>query len=61
MVKIDDEWIEYREKTTSDLVSLRRGQRNTKPASHSLGAGVHFGETFTTDVMVPVMREAQEP
>jgi len=61
MVKIDDEWIEYREKTTSDLLSVRRGLRNTKPAAHSLGAPVHFGETFTTDVKLPVMREAQEP
>jgi hypothetical protein len=42
-------------------MSIRRGQRNTKPAAHSLGAPVHFGETFTTDVKLPVMREAQEP
>jgi hypothetical protein len=60
MVKIDEEWIEYREKTTSDLVSIRRGQRNTKPASHALGTGVHFGEIFTTEVKMPVFREAQE-
>ena len=61
MVKIDGEWIEYREKTTNDLITLKRGQRNTKPASHSLGTPVHFGETFTTEVKLPVMREAQEP
>ncbi|MBI3858215.1 MAG: prepilin-type N-terminal cleavage/methylation domain-containing protein [Planctomycetes bacterium] len=61
MVKIGGEWIEYREKTTNDLVTLRRGQRNTKPASHAIGAPVHFGETFTTDVKLPVFREAQDP
>jgi len=61
MVKIDDEWIEYREKTTNDLVTLKRGQRNTKAASHPLSTPVHFGETFTTEVKLPVMREAQEP
>jgi hypothetical protein len=61
MVKIDGEWIEYRDKTTSDLVSIKRGVRNTKSGSHSVGAEVHFGETFTTDVKLPVVREAQEP
>jgi hypothetical protein len=61
MVKIDGEWIEYRDKTTSDLASIKRGARNTKAASHSVGAPVHFGETFTTDVKLPVWREAQEP
>jgi len=61
MVKIGGEWIEYREKSTYDLSGLRRGQRNTKPGSHKLGTEVHFGETFTTEVKVPVYREAQEP
>ena len=61
MVKIDGEWIEYREKTTSDLIQIRRGQRSTKAASHPLGTPVHYGETFTTEVKLPVMREAQEP
>lgn len=61
LVKIEGEWIEYRDKTTSDLVQIRRGVRNTKPASHALGTPVHFGETFTTDVRIPVYREAQEP
>jgi hypothetical protein len=61
MVKIDGEWIEYKEKTTNDLITLKRGQRNTKAASHPLGTPVHFGETFTTEVKLPVMREAQEP
>ena len=61
MVKIDGEWIEYKEKSTNDLMELRRGQRNTKPGSHPLGTPVHFGETFTTEVKVPVYREAQEP
>jgi len=61
MVKIDGEWIEYGDKTSSDLSQLRRGQRNTKAASHAVGSAVHFGETFTSEVRMPVSREAQEP
>jgi hypothetical protein len=61
MVKIGNEWIEYREKSTNDLAQLRRGQRNTRPQSHPAGTAVHFGETFTTEVKLPVYREAQEP
>ncbi|HEV3029965.1 MAG TPA: prepilin-type N-terminal cleavage/methylation domain-containing protein [Planctomycetota bacterium] len=61
MVKIDGEWIEYGEKTSNDLSQLRRGMRHTKSAAHPVGTPVHFGETFTTDVRIPVFREAQEP
>jgi len=61
LVKIDSEWIEYGEKTTSDLSQLKRGIRHTKPAPHAAGTPVHFGETFTTEVRIPVFREAQEP
>lgn len=61
MVKIEGEWIEYRDKTSEDLVGIRRGVRNTKAASHPLGTPVSFGETFTTEVRIPVYREAQEP
>ncbi|RPH50392.1 MAG: hypothetical protein EHM91_02070 [Planctomycetota bacterium] len=61
MVKIGNEWIEYREKTTNDLAQLRRGRRGTKPQAHAPGSPVHFGETFTTEVRLPVYREAQEP
>lgn len=61
MVKIDGEWIEYGEKSTNDLSQLKRGARHTKAAAHPVGTGVHFGETFTTEVRIPVHREAQEP
>lgn len=61
MVRIGGEWIEYKEKTANDLMTVRRGQRHTKPAAHQPGTPVHFGETFTTDVKLPVYREAQEP
>lgn len=61
MVKIDQEWIEYADKTTNELVTLKRGQRGTKPAPHAVGSPVHFGETFITEVRLPVWREAQEP
>jgi hypothetical protein len=61
MVKIDSEWIEYGEKSTNDLSQLKRGARHTKPAAHAVQSPVHFGETFTTEVRIPVCREAQEP
>jgi hypothetical protein len=61
LIKVDDEWIEYGEKTSSDLSQLKRGVRHTKPVAHAMGAPVHFGETFTTEVRIPVYREAQEP
>ncbi len=61
LLKIDGEWIEYGEKSGSDLGQLKRGVRHTKPAAHAANAPVHFGETFTTEVRVPVYREAQEP
>lgn len=61
MVKIENEWIEYREKTTNDLTGIRRAQRGTKIGTHPVGTPVHFGETFTTEVKIPVAREAQEP
>ena len=61
LVKVEGEWIEYREKAGNVLSQLRRGVRNTKGTAHAVGTPVHFGETFTTEVRVPVYREAQEP
>lgn len=61
LVKVEGEWIEYGEKTSSTLGSLKRGVRNTKAAAHKSGTPAHFGETFTTEVRIPVYREAQEP
>jgi hypothetical protein len=61
MVKIGTEWIEYGGKTDQDLTNLKRGARGTSPATHVAGTGVRFGETFTTEVRLPVFREAQNP
>lgn len=61
MAKIEEEWIEYGGKTDTDLTDLKRGARGTKASSHPAGTAVRFGETFTTDVRLPVYREAQEP
>jgi len=61
LIKVGGEWIEYGEKSGSDLSTLRRGQRNTKAAAHPVGTPVHFGETFVTEVRIPAYREAQEP
>lgn len=61
LIKIDGEWIEYGEKNSNDLGSLRRGQRSSKAAAHPVGSPVHFGETFVTEVRIPAYREAQEP
>lgn len=60
-VKIGSEWIEYAGKGPAELTGLRRGRRETVPASHPAGAAVRFGEAFTTEVRVAVYREAQEP
>jgi hypothetical protein len=60
-VKIGNEWIEYGLKGNSDLGTLKRGVRGTKPAAHVAGAPVLFGETFTTEVRIPAYREAQDP
>lgn len=60
-VKIGAEWIEYAGKTSTELTGLRRGRRDTAAAPHPAGAAVRFGETFTTEVRLPVYREAQEP
>ena len=61
LVKIEDEWIEYGRKTSSDLLDLKRGRRGSAPASHAPNKPVRFGETFTTEVRPPAFREAQEP
>lgn len=61
MIKVDGEWIEYGEKTTNDLSQLKRGVRHTKAGVHAVGSPVHFGESFTTELRIPVYREAQEP
>jgi hypothetical protein len=60
-VKIGSEWIEYGQKSGSDLMNLRRGARGTKAQSHSGGAPVHYGETFTTEVRIAAYRESQTP
>jgi hypothetical protein len=61
MLKIEGEWIEYGGKTDTDLTELKRGARGTAPSSHPSATAVRFGETFTTEVRLPVFREASEP
>lgn len=60
-VKIGAEWIEYRGKTMTDLLNVRRGLLGTVPAPHAAKDPVHFGESFTTDVRISAYREAQTP
>ena len=61
MVKVGGEWIEYHGKTDTQLMQIRRGRRGTAPVAHPPGTPVRFGETFTTEVRIPVHRVAQEP
>lgn len=56
-VKIGSEWIQYSEITFDEIRVSGRGARGTKKASHKNGATVHFGETFVTEVRIPVYRE----
>jgi hypothetical protein len=58
-VLVGTEWIGYMGKEGSKLTGCRRGMRRTKAAAHSLNATVRFGETFVTDVAIPVYREPQ--
>jgi len=61
MIKVDAEWMEYGGMTLNELTGLKRGLRGTARQSHQTHSVVHFGETFTTEVRIPVYREAQEP
>lgn len=61
LVKIEGEWLEYGGKTLTELTEVRRARRGTVAASHASLTPVRFGETFTTEVRLPVYREAQEP
>ncbi len=58
LVKIDGEWIEYKTRTNTELLGVKRGQRGTPPKEHNLGAMVRYGETFVRDVYIPAFREA---
>ena len=57
-VKIDGEWIEYEGRTYDEIRARKRGVRGTKAKPHTAGAEVHFGETFVTEVRLPVVRAA---
>ena len=61
MVKIESEWIEYEDLSSTQLLRVRRGKRGTRAATHAADAPVHFGETFTMEVYLAAYREAQEP
>ena len=61
MVKVGGEWIEYHGKTDTQLMQIKRARRGTVAGTHAPGTPVRFGETFTTEVRIPVYRAAQEP
>ncbi|HXX95151.1 MAG TPA: hypothetical protein VEN81_16125 [Planctomycetota bacterium] len=61
LARIEGEWIEYDSKTLTDLTGVRRHCRHTAAVSHAALTPVRFGDTFTTEVKLPVYREAQEP
>jgi len=61
MVKIESEWVEYGGKGLNDLSEVKRARRGTVAVSHAAQTPVRFGETFTTELRLPVYREAQNP
>jgi hypothetical protein len=60
LARIEGEWIEYGNKTLTELTEVRRHCRHTAAVSHAALTPVRFGETFTTEVRLPVYREAQD-
>ncbi len=57
-MKIDAEWMEYDQMTFSEIRVRTRGARGTKAEAHKPGSTVHFGETFFSEVYIPVWRRA---
>ena len=59
-IKIEKEWIEYKEKSGSVLTVSNRGVRGTRAVSHKVGSPVKFGETFTLEVYLPAYRISED-
>ncbi len=56
-VKIDSEWIGYSDVTFDEIRVSQRGARGTRSSKHGNGSTVHYGETFVTEIRLPVYRE----
>lgn len=61
-LRVGGEWIEYDRKEAHTIGIKRRGldavrRRGEKPV-HPAGTIVHYGETFTADVVIPSARDA---
>ncbi len=56
-VKIGSEWIAYSDVDFDEIRISQRGARGTKASKHLNGATVHYGETFVTEIRLPVYRE----
>lgn len=57
-VKVGSEWIEFEDRTFDEIKVRRRGARGTKAQPHAQGQDVRFGDTFVTEVRLPVYRPA---
>lgn len=57
-VKVGNEWIEYEDRSYDEIRVRRRGARGTKAQPHAQGQDVRFGDTFVTEVRLPVYRPA---
>ncbi len=57
-VLVDDEWIEYTERSGRWLSGLRRGARHTRARTHKKGAVVETGHTVAFTATLPSYREA---
>lgn len=53
VVRIDDEWIRYSEKSGGTLKIEARGARGSARVAHEAGARVRFGRTFETTIAIP--------
>jgi prepilin-type N-terminal cleavage/methylation domain-containing protein len=58
LVRLDGEWIRFKDIEGRDLVVAERGALNTIPSAHSGGSTVYAGRTFTAQVAIPTKREA---
>ncbi|OHB76672.1 MAG: hypothetical protein A2Z34_12055 [Planctomycetes bacterium RBG_16_59_8] len=60
LVRIEDEWIEYREKKESLFAIARRGARRTAATKHPAGAPVRYGDEIVFEIPLPAYRHQEE-
>lgn len=61
LLRVDNEWIEYKERNRSSFVVGRRGVRETQVQPHKKEARVYWGETFLITLTVRNYRVPRDP